>query len=82
MDGMEHAQRVTEDSAMAAEEDPSMFEPFFAQHQGDLFAAMWLVTRDRQQAKEIAQDSFLRLCPRWDRVAAMDIPRVTCIAPR
>lgn len=59
---------------MATEEEPSTFEAFFAKHQGDLFAAMWLITRDRQEAEEIAQESFLRLWPRWDRVAAMDDP--------
>lgn len=35
---------------------------------------MWLVTRDRQEAEEIAQDAFLRLWERWDRVGRLDDP--------
>ena len=50
------------------------FEMFFKQHHGDLFAALWLITRNRHEAEELAQDSFLRLWERWDRVSAMDDP--------
>lgn len=50
------------------------FEAFFGQHHGDLFAAMWLITRNRHEAEEIAQDAFVRLLERWDRIAAMDDP--------
>jgi RNA polymerase sigma-70 factor, ECF subfamily len=50
------------------------FEAFFGQHHDDLFAAMWLVTRDRHEADEIAQEAFLRLLERWRRVSAMEDP--------
>jgi RNA polymerase sigma-70 factor, ECF subfamily len=54
--------------------EPASFEAFFEQLHGDLFAAMWLITRNRHEAEELAQDAFLRLWERWDRVAAMDDP--------
>jgi RNA polymerase sigma factor (sigma-70 family) len=44
------------------------FEVFFEQHHERLFRALWLLTRNRQEAEEIVQDSFLRLWERWDRV--------------
>jgi RNA polymerase sigma-70 factor, ECF subfamily len=50
------------------------FETFFAEHKDDLFASLWLITRNRHEAEEIAQDAFLRVWERWDRVAQMDDP--------
>jgi RNA polymerase sigma factor (sigma-70 family) len=50
------------------------FESFFGRHNDDLFAALWLITRNRHEAEEIAQDAFLRVWERWDRVAQMDDP--------
>jgi DNA-directed RNA polymerase specialized sigma24 family protein len=32
---------------------------------------MWLVTRDRQEAEEVMQDTFLAVFERWDRVAGL-----------
>jgi RNA polymerase sigma-70 factor (ECF subfamily) len=53
---------------------PPSFESFFERQHADLFAALWLITRNRQEAEEVSQDAFLRLFERWDRVAAMDDP--------
>jgi RNA polymerase sigma-70 factor (ECF subfamily) len=50
----------------------SEFEAFFEDHHEDLFAALWLVTRNRHEAEEIMQDAFLRIWERWERVAALD----------
>jgi RNA polymerase sigma factor (sigma-70 family) len=44
------------------------FEVFFEQHHERLFRALWLLTRNRQEAEEVMQDAFLRLWERWDRV--------------
>jgi RNA polymerase sigma-70 factor (ECF subfamily) len=44
------------------------FEVFFETHQERLFRALWLVTRNRDEAEEVMQDAFLRLWQRWDRV--------------
>ncbi|HJQ72910.1 MAG TPA: sigma-70 family RNA polymerase sigma factor [Actinomycetota bacterium] len=45
------------------------FEAFFRLEHERLFRAMWLLTRDRQEAEEVAQEAFLRLWERWARIA-------------
>lgn len=54
--------------------DGASFEDFYLDHYRDVYAAMWLVTRDRHEAEEIAQEAFLRVLERWDGVARMDDP--------
>jgi RNA polymerase sigma factor (sigma-70 family) len=44
------------------------FEVFFEQQHERLFRALWLLTRNRQEAEEVMQDAFLRVWERWDRV--------------
>ena len=58
------------------EQEPthSAFATFYEQEHGDLFTALWLVTRDRQEAEEILQDAFLKLWERWDQVSGLDDP--------
>ena len=48
------------------------FEEFFEQHHERLFRALWLLTRNRQEAEEVMQDAFLRLWERWDKVGGPD----------
>lgn len=50
------------------------FEDFFGREHHRLYAALCLTTGDRHEAEEIAQDAFLRVLERWDRVAAMEDP--------
>ena len=50
------------------------FEDFFAATNPRLFTALWLVTGDRYEAEEIAQDAFLRVLERWVRVGRLDDP--------
>jgi RNA polymerase sigma factor (sigma-70 family) len=50
------------------------FETFYEDEHADLYAAMWLVTRNRHEAEEIMQDAFLRLWERWGRVGELDDP--------
>jgi RNA polymerase sigma-70 factor (ECF subfamily) len=50
------------------------FETFIADHQVRLFGALCLVTGDRFEAEEIAQEAFVRVFERWDRVSTMDDP--------
>jgi len=47
----------------------SDFASFFAEHHHRLFRAIWLLTGNHSEAEEIAQEAFLRLWERWDRVA-------------
>lgn len=50
------------------------FEGFFECHREPLFSALWLVCRDRHEAEELAQEAFLKLWERWDRVQRLDDP--------
>src|SRR2546425_1239732 len=50
------------------------FEEFFEGERNRLFGALWLLTRDRQEAEEIAQDAFLRLWQRWDQIGSIVDP--------
>ena len=52
----------------------SSFEAFIAEHQARLFGALCLVTGDRFEAEEIAQEAFVRVLERWERVSEMDEP--------
>jgi RNA polymerase sigma factor (sigma-70 family) len=51
------------------DEDASTFEAFFQAEYPRLLRAMFLVTGDRHEAEEIAQDAFVRACERWDLVS-------------
>jgi RNA polymerase sigma factor (sigma-70 family) len=50
------------------------FERFFDEHRDRLYRALWLVARDRSLAEELAQDAFLKVWERWDRVRDLDDP--------
>ena len=53
---------------------PGTFEGLFAQERDRLFSALWLITRDRHEAEEVAQDAFVRVLERWDRDGAPEDP--------
>jgi RNA polymerase sigma factor (sigma-70 family) len=50
------------------------FEEFFLAEHERLFQALYLLTGDRFEADDLAQEALLRAYERWDRVAAMDSP--------
>ena len=50
------------------------FELLFAEERDRLYSALWLITRDRHEAEDIAQDAFVRVLERWDRLGAPDDP--------
>ena len=62
------------DPAAVADDRILEFESFFEREKGRLFQALCLVTRNRFEAEELAQDAFLSVFERWDRVAEMDDP--------
>jgi RNA polymerase sigma factor (sigma-70 family) len=55
----------------AADED---FESFYLVHRLRLFRALVVVTRDVHAAEEAAQNAFVRIWERWDRISRMDDP--------
>jgi RNA polymerase sigma-70 factor (ECF subfamily) len=62
-----------EEAVVVGEAIPS-FEAFYEETFRRLFTALALVTRDRSEAEEIAQDAFLRVYERWERVGSLDDP--------
>ncbi len=45
-----------------------------AQPRAPLYGALCLLTKDRYEAEEIAQEAFVRIFERWDRVRRVDDP--------
>jgi len=66
--------RNTGETEHVVAEGPRDFQAFFEDEYPGLFGALCLVTRNRHEAEEIAQDAFLKVWERWDRVGAMDSP--------
>jgi RNA polymerase sigma factor (sigma-70 family) len=50
------------------------FESFYDAERDGLFGALVLITGSRSEAEEIAQDAFLAVWRRWDRVGEMENP--------
>jgi RNA polymerase sigma factor (sigma-70 family) len=61
-DGMDQAAVIP----IADPTDQASFEEFFGEHRDELFRALCLLTRNRHEAEEIAQDAFVKLLERWD----------------
>ena len=53
---------------------PPSFEGFFDAERDRLFRALCVITGSRAEAEDIAQDAFVKLLERWDRVSRMDDP--------
>jgi RNA polymerase sigma factor (sigma-70 family) len=65
---------VYEDAMERSSDRPGSFEEFFEQERDGLFGALVLMTGNRHEAEEIAQDAFLALWERWDRVRGLENP--------
>jgi RNA polymerase sigma factor (sigma-70 family) len=50
------------------------FEAFFDLHFERVFRAVLLIAGDRIEAEDVAQEAFVKVYERWDRVALMDDP--------
>jgi RNA polymerase sigma-70 factor, ECF subfamily len=55
-------------------EPPPSFEEFYEVSFRRLFTALCLVTGNRHEAEEIAQEAFVRVFERWDHVGMLDDP--------
>lgn len=53
---------------------PPTFEGFFDAERDRLFRAMCVITGSRSEAEDIAQDAFVKVLERWDRVSCMEDP--------
>lgn len=53
---------------------PISFEDMFHTERTRLFRALCVLTGDRAEAEDLAQDAFVRVWSSWDRVGAMDDP--------
>jgi RNA polymerase sigma factor (sigma-70 family) len=65
-------ERTTETPTVAG--DGSGFAAFYTVHRVRLFRALVVVTRDVHAAEEVAQDAFVKVWERWDRVRRMEDP--------
>jgi RNA polymerase sigma-70 factor, ECF subfamily len=68
-----HSVRTTDIDESMADEQAS-FEMFFRAEHARLYRALCMVVGSRDEAEEIAQDAFLRLWERWNRVSSMEAP--------
>jgi RNA polymerase sigma-70 factor, ECF subfamily len=69
--------RVSSDTTPAEvvlETSSSDFESFFRAEHRRLVKALYLVTGSAHEADEVAQEAFLKVWERWDRVGAMEDP--------
>ena len=62
------------DAPAIAVDEPVAFDAFYGEHFDRIYTALFLVTGDRHEAEEIAQESFLRVFERWDRVGGLEDP--------
>jgi RNA polymerase sigma-70 factor (ECF subfamily) len=54
--------------------EPPTFEDFFDAERDRLFRAFCVITGSRAEAEDIAQDAFIKVLERWDRVSTMGDP--------
>jgi RNA polymerase sigma-70 factor (ECF subfamily) len=67
-------ERPMAQAALVATETAAAFEEFFEEERTPLFLELCLMTGNPGEAEEIAQDAFLHLWERWDRVREMESP--------
>jgi RNA polymerase sigma-70 factor (ECF subfamily) len=67
---------ANEPRAPSADAAPRLggFEDFVQAEHASLYGALCLIVHDRAEAEDLAQDAFLRIWERWDRVREMESP--------
>jgi RNA polymerase sigma-70 factor (ECF subfamily) len=58
----------------ALEAEQAGFADFFRAEYETLLRAIYLISGSRDEAEELAQDTFVKACERWDRVREMENP--------
>lgn len=53
---------------------PPSLDDFYAASYGRLVAALTLTAASREEAEEVVQEAFVRLIPRWEKVARYEDP--------
>jgi RNA polymerase sigma factor (sigma-70 family) len=71
---MSNAPPVAEPRAVPEAVAGSDFESFYEAHRLALFRAALVLTRDATAAEDVAQDAFVRVWQRWERVRALEDP--------
>jgi len=61
-----------QDAEAAVRVDRLDFEVFFREGHEQLLRAMYLVTGDAEEARDICQEAYLRLWERWERVQEIE----------
>jgi RNA polymerase sigma-70 factor, ECF subfamily len=54
--------------------DVGDFSSFFEANARRLTFSLWLITRNRDEAEELAQEAFVKILERWDHVRGLDDP--------
>jgi RNA polymerase sigma factor (sigma-70 family) len=62
------------EAPVAALAETASFSGFVTENQDRLFGSLCLMTGNRDEAEEIAQEAFVRVLERWDRVQRLDDP--------
>jgi RNA polymerase sigma factor (sigma-70 family) len=72
---MEQVSEIAGLAPVARQKRPNQaFAGFFEAEYRRLARAMYLLTRDRQEADDLAQEALVRVYERWDSVGAMKSP--------
>ena len=61
-------------NGVAMEAEQAGFADFFRAEYQTLLRAMYLISGNRDEAEDLAQDAFVKALERWDRVGEMDNP--------
>ncbi|MGO4956917.1 sigma-70 family RNA polymerase sigma factor [Luteococcus sp. Sow4_B9] len=68
----ERDEGMTASTLAAVRETTPTFDDWLAARGSALLSFAWMVTRNREDAKDVLQDALVGLCPRWERFGDVD----------
>jgi RNA polymerase sigma-70 factor (ECF subfamily) len=74
MDSVAAREAEWNDALEMSVDPPASFEEFFHLERDRLFRVMFVITKNRHEAEDLAQDAFARVWERWDSVGVMENP--------